>query len=496
MIDALLVTAILLLLLVIALLVVVLSRRVVLDPALFQPLLAAVAGVQEKTERVVREEIARNREEAAATAQLARTELSQTLLSLSESLAQRIQTLTQTNDQRLDQMRGEAAATGKTLRDELGTTLKAFNDSVIQGMTGLAKVQHEQLEAFSGQLARLTEGNLLKLEEVKKAVEEKLKSIQEDNAKQLDQMRATVDEKLQGTLEKRLGESFKLVSERLELVHKGLGEMQVLATGVGDLKKVLTNVKSRGTWGEVQLGAMLEQVLTPEQYDMNVATKETGERVEFALRLPGGGGGASGAGEKNDILWLPIDSKWPEEDYHRLLDAQEKADPEAAEVAWKQLETRIRAEAKDICQKYINPPKTTDFAIMFLPTEGLFVEVVRRSGLATQIQQDCHVVIAGPTTLWAILNSLQMGFRTLAIQKRSSEVWNLLAAVKTEWGKYGDVLAKVQKKLQEASNTVDDVAKRSRVIGRKLRDVQELPVGTQPELLLDVASVPAEDDSE
>jgi DNA recombination protein RmuC len=308
-------------------------------------------------------------------------------------------------------------------------------------------------------------------------VEEKLQSMQSDNAKQLDQMRQTVDEKLQGTLEKRLGESFKLVSERLELVHKGLGEMQSLATGVGDLKKVLTNVKTRGTWGEVQLGAMLEQVLNPDQFSTNVATKDGGERVEYAIRLPGQGD------DKDEVVWLPIDAKFPVEDYQRLIDAQERAEVDAVEQAGKQLENRVRACAGDICSKYLNPPKTTDFGILFLPIEGLFAEVIRRTGLTEVIQRECRVVIAGPTTLWSILNSLQMGFRTLAIQKRSSEVWNLLAAVKTEWTKYGDVLDAVEKKLHQASETIEKARVRSRAVGRKLKDVQELPAGEANALL-------------
>jgi len=301
--------------------------------------------------------------------------------------------------------------------------------------------------------------------------------MQIDNAKQLEQMRQTVDEKLQGTLEKRLGESFKQVSERLELVHKGLGEMQTLATGVGDLKKVLTNVKTRGTWGEVQLGALLEQVLNPDQFATNVATKDGGERVEFAIKLPGQGA------DKDETIWLPIDAKFPVEDYQRLIEAQERADVEGVEVAGKQLENRVKACARDICGKYLDPPKTTDFGILFLPIEGLFAEVIRRTGLTEAIQRECRVVIAGPTTLWSILNSLQMGFRTLAIQKRSSEVWNLLAAVKTEWTKYGDVLDAVQTKLHQVSDTIEKAKVRSRAVGRKLKDVQELPTGEATALL-------------
>ena len=341
----------------------------------------------------------------------------------------------------------------------------------------MANIQKTQLEAMSSAIGKLSESNEKKLEAVRVTVEGKLQSIQNDNAKQLDQMRQTVDEKLQGTLEKRLGESFKQVSERLEQVHKGLGEMQTLATGVGDLKKVLTNVKTRGTWGEVQLGALLEQVLNPDQFASNVATKDGGERVEFAIKLPGQGT------NKDEIVWLPIDAKFPVEDYQRLVEAQENADVEGVEVAGKQLESRVKTCARDICEKYLNPPKTTDFGILFLPIEGLFAEVIRRTGLAEIIQRECRVVIAGPTTLWSILNSLQMGFRTLAIQKRSSEVWNLLAAVKTEWTKYGDVLDAVQKKLHQASDTIEKAKSRSRAVGRKLKDVQELPVGEASALL-------------
>jgi DNA recombination protein RmuC len=346
---------------------------------------------------------------------------------------------------------------------------------------------------MSSAIGKLSDSNEKKLEAVRVTVEDKLQSMQIDNAKQLDQMRQTVDEKLQGTLEKRLGESFKQVSERLEQVHKGLGEMQTLATGVGDLKKVLTNVKTRGTWGEVQLGALLEQVLNPDQFATNVATKDGGERVEFAIKLPGQGA------DKDETVWLPIDAKFPVEDYQRLIEAQERADVEGVEAAGKQLENRVKACAGDICEKYLNPPKTTDFGILFLPIEGLFAEVIRRTGLTEVIQRECRVVIAGPTTLWSILSSLQMGFRTLAIQKRSSEVWNLLAAVKTEWTKYGDVLDAVQKKLHQASDTIEKAKARSRAVGRKLKDVQELPVGEAtgllpPNVMEDDAEA-AEDDS-
>jgi DNA recombination protein RmuC len=313
------------------------------------------------------------------------------------------------------------------------------------------------------------------LEGVRAIVDLRLKELQQDNAKQIDKMRATVDEKLQGTLEKRLGESFKLVSERLEQVHKGLGAMQQLASDVGGLQKVLANVKTRGGWGEVQLGNLLEQVLTADQFARNVKTRDdSGENVDFAIKLPGDENGAP--------VWLPIDAKFPTEDYQRLVAAQDKGDVDLIENTMKSLETQLKKSAKDICQKYINPPRTTDFALMFLPTEGLYAEAIRRVGLVEQVQRDCRVIFAGPTTLAALLNSLQMGFRTLAIQKRSSEVWNLLAAVKTEFGKFGEALAAVKDKLDQAARKMEDVDVRSRALTRKLRDVEELPTNPQPML--------------
>lgn len=379
-----------------------------------------------------------------------------------------------------DQERTERAVReeSKQSREELSASLHSFSQSVLARMTDIATLQKGQLETFANQLTTLTQTNEQRLDKLRETVEQQLKSLQEDNSQKLEQMRATVDEKLHATLEQRLGESFKLVSERLELVHKGLGEMQTLAAGVGDLKKVLTGVKTRGTWGEVQLGALLAELLTPEQYDTNVATKKgSAERVEFALRLPGR--------EKGQEVWVPIDAKFPQEDYQRLLDAQEAADAEAAARAASQLELRLKAEAKDISEKYINVPFTTNFAIMFLPTEGLFAEVTRRPGLTDQLQQQYRVMVTGPTTLAALLNSLQLGFRTLAIQKRTDEVWQLLGAVKAEFGKFGDILEKTQKKLQEASNTIEDAARKSRTIERKLRDVQQLPTGEPAAALLD-----------
>jgi len=333
----------------------------------------------------------------------------------------------------------------------------------------LSRGREENANAAKSQREELTQS----FESVRSIVDSRLRQLQEDNAKQIDKMRATVDEKLQSTLERRLGESFKLVSDRLEQVHRGLGAMQQLASDVGGLQKVLANVKTRGGWGEVQLGNLLEQVLTPDQFARNVKTREeSGEHVEFAIKLPGDENGAP--------VWLPIDAKFPTEDYQRLLAAQDKGEIGAVESAAKNLETQLKKSAKDICAKYINPPRTTDFALMFLPTEGLFAEAVRRIGLAEQVQRECRVVFAGPTTLAALLNSLQMGFRTLAIQKRSSEVWNLLAGVKAEFGKFGESLSAVKDKLDQAARRMEDVDVRSRAITRRLNKVEELPANPQP----------------
>src|SRR5216110_2914662 len=347
----------------------------------------------------------------------------------------------------------------------------------------MARSRDENANAAKTQRGELTAS----LEGVRGIVDLRLKQLQEDNTGQLEKMRATVDEKLQGTLEKRLGESFKLVSDRLEQVHQGLGAMRQLASDVGGLQKVLANVKTRGGWGEVQLGNLLEQLLTPEQFARNVKTREeAGERVDFAIKLPGDENGAP--------VWLPIDAKFPTEDYQRLLAAQDKGDADLIEGAMKGLETQLRKNAKDICAKYINPPRTTDFALMFLPTEGLYAEAIRRVGLVEQVQRECRVVFAGPTTLAALLNSLQMGFRTLAIQKRSSEVWNLLAGVKTEFAKFGDSLSKVKDKLDQATSDMDKVAVRSRAITKKLRDVEELPSNPQP-LLPELLQAEEEEES-
>jgi len=352
--------------------------------------------------------------------------------------------------------RSEAAENRRAHRDEISRRLDSFNESLVRAVREYGVTQRQDLESIRTQV-----------EKVSSTVDERLKEIQATNVSELQQMRITVDEKLQGTLNQRLGESFALVTERLELVHKGLGEMQALAVGVGDLKKVLSNIKSRGGWGEVQLEAILEQMLSPEQYERNVVTKEVSrESVEFAVKFPGKG---------DSPLLLPIDAKFPVEDHQHLIDAYDRGDRDAVETASRRLEISIKNGAKAICEKYINPPVTTDFAIMFLPTEGLYAEVLRRAGLLEQIQRECGILIAGPTTLTAILSSLQMGFRTLAIEQRSSEVWRLLEAVKTEFGKFGRVVDKVNKNLETARNHMDSLGVRSRVVARKLREVQSLP---------------------
>jgi DNA recombination protein RmuC len=374
--------------------------------------------------------------------------------------------------------REESSRTMALLREELRASLKDGRDGTLKALDGVV-----------AQLGRLTEGNEKRLEALRETLDVRMKALQAENDARLEKMRQTVDEKLQGTLEKRLGESFKLVSERLEAVQRGLGEMQTLATGVGDLKKVLSNVKVRGTWGEVQLGALLEQMLTKEQFATNVAPRpDSRERVEFAIRLPG-------RDDEGGEVLLPIDAKFPQEDYQRLVEASERGDAEGVEACSRALELRIKGSARDIHDKYIHPPHTTDFGILFLPTEGLYAEVVRRPGLVDGIQRDFKVSVAGPTTLAALLNSLQMGFRTLAIQKRSSEVWQVLGAVKAEFGKFGEVLEKVDKKLQEASNHIQAVGRRRRAIERKLKDVAALPASEQA-LLPGVPDEEAVDDLE
>ena len=384
----------------------------------------------------------------------------------------------------LGRSRQESAFGDRQAREELRATLGHLTDSILNRMTQIAQLQKDQLDSFSKQLADLTRLNEGKLEALRLTMENRLRSMQESNTEKLDQMRNVVDEKLQSTLEKRLGESFKQVSERLEQVYAGLGEMRSLAAGVGDLKKVLTNVKTRGTWGEIRLSHILEQILTPEQYAVNVVTRRGGtERVEFAIRLPGQDDAAEG------VVWLPIDAKFPQEDYQRLLDAQEAADKEAADRALKSLEQRVKLEARSIREKYIDPPHTTDFGILFVPVEGLYAEVLRIPGLCDILQREHRIVVTGPTTLAALLNSLQMGFRTLAIAKRSSAVWALLGSVKTEFGKFGDTLARTKKKLEEATHTIDQAEVRTRAIERSLRRVEEAPSDKQLAVGLDESHI-------
>ena len=392
-------------------------------------------------------------------------------------------------------LRNDISASSRGQRQELAQNLATFQQALLQQSGQSMQTQSLQMEAFAQQLAHLqkslsdtltlqlgnvsesnarrmvemSESNALRMAEIRQALETQLAQLQATNTAKLEEMRATVDEKLQATLQARLGESFKQVAERLEQVHKGLGEMQTLAQGVGDLKHLLTNVKTRGMFGEAQLAGLLEQVFVPDQYAAQIATRPGSKNVvDFAIKLPG----RSDSGEP---LWLPIDAKFPNDDYERLLDAQGRADAIAAEAAGKALELRIRLEAKSISEKYVEPPYTTDFAILFLPTEGLYAEVLRRPGLMESLQRDHRITLAGPTTLLAMLSSLQMGFRTLALEKRSSEVWQVLGAVKTEFGKFGDVLAKVKSQTETVLNTLNNAEVRSRAMGRALKQVEALP---------------------
>jgi DNA recombination protein RmuC len=379
--------------------------------------------------------------------------------------------------------RAEAGEAARASRDELARGLKDGNETLARQLAAVAEVQRGQLDGVARRLGELTASNQKALDGVRTTVDTRLIELQAGNEKKLEQMRLTVDEKLQSTLEKRLGESFKLVSDQLESVQKGLGEMQSLATGVGDLKRVLTNVKARGTWAEVQLGALLEEILAPAQFERNVHV-EPGSRelVEYAVRLPG---------PKDDpdaCVWLPIDSKFPQEDYARVQEAADCGDAEAAHAACDALARAVRVEAQSIHDKYVRPPHTTDFAIMFLATEGLYAEVVRRPDLVEDLRQRSRVVVAGPTTLAALLSSLRMGFQTLAIEQQAVEVWRVLGAVKHEFGKFGDVLAKVKRQLDTAGRTIEETGVRTRALERKLRQVEELP-GEQAELVL---GLPAE----
>ncbi len=407
-----------------------------------------------------------------------------------------LSSMTQGNDKLEREVRREIGDNSRASRQELATTFATFQQTLVQQSAEAVRTQNTQIDAFAQQLTLLqktlsdtlttqlqsvSESNARRMVEVRETLEKQLAQLQQSNSAKLDEMRKTVDEKLQTTLETRLGESFKQVADRLEQVHKGLGEMQTLAQGVGDLKHLLTNVKTRGIFGEAQLSALLEQVFTVDQYAAQVITCPGGKNpVDFAIKLPG----RSDSGEP---LWLPIDAKFPNEDYERLLDAQQRADVQGVEAAGKALEMRIRLDAKSISEKYIAPPHTTDFAILFLPTEGLYAEVLRRPGLMENLSREHRIMLAGPTTLLAMLNSLQMGFRTLALEKRSSEVWQVLGAVKTEFGKFGDVLAKIKSNAETMLNTVSSAEQRSRVMGKALRNVEALPE-VQSQALLPLAS--------
>ena len=419
---------------------------------IFRPPSSLSRGIR----RPVEEDLRKGREESAGAARSLREEVTRTITSLGDGLSKGQRALTETLSK--DQA---------TLREGLSNTL-----------TGQAKLQQEQLTTFAKQLKELEKSNAESLERIRNTLDHRVRQLQEENEKKLEEMRKTVDEKLQGTLEKRLGESFKLVSERLEAVQQGLGEMKNLATGVGDLKRVLTNVKSRGTWAEVQLGTILEEFLAPGQFERNVTTREgSSEVVEFAVRLPGR------PGDPESQVWLPIDSKFPQEDYIRLQDAAEQGDAEGVQRATESLARTLRTEAKKIQEKYLDPPGTTDFGIMFLATEGLYAEALRDPVLVSDLQHNHRIVVAGPTTLAAILNSLRMGFQTLAIEKRASEVWEVLGAVKTEFGRFGEVLSRVKRQLGTVSRTIDKAEVRTRVMERKLRSVEMLPEHDAGEIL-------------
>lgn len=407
------------------------------------------------------------------------------------------------NDKLEREMRREIGDSARSSRQELATTFATFQQTLVQQSAEAIRTQNTQIDAFaqqltllqktlsdtlSTQLQSLSESNARRMVEVRETLEQQLAQLQQTNAAKLDEMRKTVDEKLQTTLETRLGESFKQVADRLEQVHKGLGEMQSLAVGVGSLQRVLTNVKTRGMFGEVQLEALLEQVLTTDQYAKQVETKpRSGQRVDFAIRFPG-------RGDDGSPVWLPIDAKFPRDDYERLLDAHERVDPAAVDLAGKALEARIRGEAKSIAENYLAAPHTTDFAILFLPVESLYAEVLRRPGLMDAIQRQHRVTLAGPTTLLAMLNSLHMGFRTLALEQQASEVWKVLGAVKTEFERYGEWVARIKEQVAKASDTLDKADTRAKQMRLALRKVEALPDAESQILLPPVADADGLDD--
>lgn len=397
--------------------------------------------------------------------------MSRELLTRLQKVEERMEQTERTMQQHLGQMRLEQREDARSGREEQTKALTTLGDSQVNRIKEIGELQRQSLESFSQQLTNVSRAGEEKLETMRGTIEAKLMELQKGNEEKLEKMRATVDEKLHTTLEKRLGEAFASVSDRLEQVHQGLGEMKALSSDVGDLKKVLSNVKVRGTWGEMQLAALLEQILTPAQYLTNTCIKPNGkERVEFAIILPG-------AREDNEPVLLPIDSKFPMEDYQRLIAASESADTVAVADAREALKNRVISEAKMIKEKYVEPPYTTDFGILYLPVEGLYAEVLRINGLCESLSQNFRVVPAGPTTIAALLNSLQMGFRTLAIEKRSSEVWALLGVVKTEFGKFGGILEKTRQRIDQAGKELENAQRKTKTISSKLKKVQQLPSG-------------------
>ena len=412
------------------------------------------------------------------------------ITSLTEGNERRQEVLRTNIESKLGELKADAGVSAKALREEISNNLQNLGKALAQTIEQISLSQKERLDRVSTGVAELTQKTGEQQEALRKTVEERLDAIRKENTEKLDQMRQTVDEKLQSTLDQRLNASFQMVSDRLEQVYRSMGEMQTLASGVGDLKRLLTNVKSRGTWGEVALGNLLEEMMAPDQYGRNVEiVPGSNQRVEYAIRLPGDG---------ENPVWLPLDAKFPVEDYERVVDASQRGDVDAVEIAAKAIETVIRGSAKSICEKYIHPPHSTEFAVLFLPTEGLFAEVVRRPGLVDALQREWHIMVAGPTTLVSLLVSLRVGFRSLAIQRHSNEVWKVLAAVKTEFGKFGDILDKVSKKLQETQNVIDvEVGRRRRAMDRKLKGVEVLPeIEAATVLELDSPDDPGDEESE
>lgn len=460
---------------------------------------AAALARRENSEHAagLREEVSRrlenNQQSSLSRLEEARRETQAQLENMRQLMEKRLLESAESADLRVTRLRTELNDAAVLARTETRQQITAFQGGVKEALQESGNQQAARLAEFSQRLKELNGSVMEQLEKVRQTMDQKLVDLQAQNAAKLEEMRQTVDQRLQTTLEQRLGESFKIVSESLERVTRGLGEMQQIAAGVGDLKRVLTNVKTRGTWGEVQLSALLEQVLTREQFSANVAPNPASdERVEFAIRLPG-------RDQPDKPVWLPIDAKFPVEDYQRLLEAADRADAQAVAEASQALEMRIRHSAREISTKYIAPPHTTDFGILYLPTEGLYAEALRRPGLVDVLQREHRIVIAGPTTLAALLNSLQLGFRTLAIQQRSSEVWTVLGAVKTEFGKFAEVLSKVKRKLDEASSQIDQTGVRSRAIERRLRSVESLSADDAARLLPGLpedASSPENDPSE